>query len=57
MTQLRQLLDEGDEGTPLVLDLPVQPADVAVLAIGVVVALLGAAELVARQQHRRALAQ
>ena len=33
------------------------PADVAVLAVGVVVALLGATELVAGQQHWRALAE
>src|SRR5690606_12370572 len=34
---------------------PVDPADLIVLAIGVVVAVLGAAELVARQQERRAV--
>ena len=37
--------------------LPVEPADLVVLAIGVVVALLRARELVARQHHRRALRQ
>ena len=31
---------------------PVEPGDLVVLAIGVVVALLGAAQLVAAQQHR-----
>ena len=36
---------------------PVEPGDLVVLAIGVVVAALGAAELVAGQQHRRALRQ
>ena len=36
---------------------PVDPADLVVLAIGVVVAVLRAAELVAGKQHRRALRQ
>ena len=35
--------------------LPVEPGDLVVLAIGVVVAVLRAAELVAGQQHRRAV--
>ena len=34
---------------------PVEPGDLGVLAPGVVVAVLGAAELVAAEQHRRAL--
>src|SRR5207244_8689026 len=34
--------------------LPVAPRDLVVLRVGVVVAALGAAELVAAQQHRRA---
>ena len=37
--------------------LPVEPRDLVVLAVGVVVALLGAAELVAAEQHRHALRQ
>ncbi len=37
--------------------LPRHPADVVVLAVGVVVALLRAAELVAGEQHRRTLGQ
>ncbi|MNM73230.1 hypothetical protein D3C81_849500 [compost metagenome] len=37
--------------------LPVQPRDLVVLAVGVVVAVLGAAPLVAGGQHRRALRQ
>ena len=41
--------------SPLLFDLPVQPADVAVLAIGIVVALLCAAEFVAGQKHRACL--
>ena len=36
---------------------PVDPRGLVVLAVGVVVAVLGAAELVAGQQHRRALRQ
>ena len=36
---------------------PVDPADLAVLGVGVVVAVLGAAQLVAVQQHRHALAE
>src|SRR5581483_3260573 len=37
--------------------LPVEPGDLTVLAPGVVVALLRAAELVAAEQHRNALRQ
>src|SRR5947208_5377934 len=36
-------------------DRPIQPADLVVLAIGVVVASLAATELVSRQEHRGAL--
>ena len=36
---------------------PVQPADLVVLAVGIVVALLAAPHLVAHQQHRRAQRQ
>ena len=36
---------------------PVEPGDRVVLAVGVVVALLGAAALVAEEEHRHALAQ
>ena len=36
---------------------PVEPVELVVLAVGVVVALLAAPELVAREQHRRALRQ
>ena len=35
--------------------MPVEPADFVVLAVGVVVASLGAADLVAHQQHGGAL--
>ncbi len=37
--------------------LPVEPGDLVVLAVGVVVAALGAAELVAAEQHRHALGE
>ena len=39
----------------LVVELPVEPGDLVVLAPGVVVAALRAAELVAAEQHRHAL--
>src|SRR5207248_4834733 len=39
----------------LVSFLPIKPADLVVLAIGVVVAVLGPAEFVATEQHRHAL--
>src|SRR5271165_4458254 len=41
-------------GAPFV-ELPVVPADLVVLAVGVVVAVLGAAELIAAAQHGNAL--
>ena len=44
-------------GVVLGADRPVDPGDLVVLAVGVVVALLGAADLVAREQHRHALGQ
>ena len=47
----------GELDQRLVGVVPVHPGDLAVLRVGVVVALLGAAELVAVQQHRDALAQ
>ena len=53
-----QLDEGGGELDQRLVDLvPVHPAQLAVLGVGVVVALLGAAELVAVQQHRRALAE
>ena len=48
-----QPLREREQGAVFVL--PVEPRDLVVLAVGVVVALLGAAALVAAQQHRDAL--
>ena len=47
----------GELDERLVGPVPVDPADLAVLGVGVVVAVLGAAELVAVQQHRHALAE
>ena len=52
---LMSALGEGQQLLPVLRKIPVEPGDVAVLAIGVVVAVLGAAELVAGEQHRRAL--
>src|SRR6185437_11781469 len=48
---------EADEALILLREAPVDPADLVVLAIGVVVALLSPAELIAGQQHRRPLRQ
>ena len=62
-TEHRVVAAEGDHprGTKstnsLVDVVPVVPGDLVVLAVGVVVAALGAAELVAAEQHRDALGQ
>ena len=55
LVQMDQVRRETDQ--VLVGALPVQPADGVVLVVGVVVALLGAAHLIAGSQHRRALRQ
>ena len=58
--QAREPADEGRSAAcrrSRLGERPVEPGDLVVLAIGVVVALLGAAELVAGEQHRRALRQ
>ncbi len=52
-----QRLGEAEEIALPLEQPPVHPADLVVLAVRVVVAPLRAAELVARQQHRRALRQ
>ena len=52
LPEARQVADEG--GKIDVGGEPVEPGDVVVLGIGIVVAALGAAELVAGGQHRRA---
>ena len=48
-------LREGQQAAVLVV--PVEPRDVVVLAVGVVVAALGAADLVAAEHHRHTLAE
>ena len=53
--QLDQPAREVGERPPPIVQLPVDPRQVVVLAVGVVVAALGAAQLVARQQHGDAL--
>src|SRR5687768_16117250 len=55
LAQREQLPDERGEPYAARGVIPVDPADLVVLAVGVVVAGLRAAELVARQQHRHAL--
>ena len=55
--QRDQPLRELEQRLLVDVEVPVDPGDGAVLAVGVVVAVLGAAELVAVQQHRDALAQ
>src|SRR3954464_7903283 len=46
---------QREQLAPLVVELPVVPSDRVVLAIGVVVPLLRAPDLVAAEQHRRSL--
>lgn len=41
----------------VVVDIPIDPADLVVLAIGVVVAILGASHFIAGQQHGNTLRQ
>ncbi len=53
--QADQLADEVDLAQPRARDRPRVPGDLVVLAIGVVVAALRAADLVAAAQHRNAL--
>ena len=48
---------ELEQPAPPIVELPVGPGDLVVLAVGVVVAALGAPDLVAAQQHRHALRQ
>jgi hypothetical protein len=47
--------DEVEELLLRVVQLPVEPGQLVVLAVGVVVAVLRVAQLVAAQQHRHAL--
>src|SRR6202034_3180806 len=53
----REATEEINEREPLVVHVPIEPARCVVLAIGVVVAVLRAAEFVAGADHRRALRQ
>src|SRR5260221_380835 len=55
--QRRQGRDELDQVGVLRSSVPVDPGDLVVLAVAVVVALLGSAELVTGQQHRDALGE
>ena len=57
MKRRRQATEEVHERQTLLIHLPMDPADLVVLAIGVVVAVLRPAELVAGADHRRALRQ
>src|SRR5688500_2004755 len=57
VAQPGQLAHEVDQALGAVVVVPVDPADLVVLAVGIVVAVLRARELVAGQQHRRALRQ
>src|SRR5271163_3007937 len=57
MPQGGELLRELYEGLTLVLQIPIQPRDLIVLTIGIVVAPLRAAEFVASENHRRSLRQ
>ena len=49
--QLDQALDELEQGLAVIVQVPVDPADLAVLAIGIVVAVLSASELVPGDDH------
>src|SRR5690606_3810258 len=55
--QPHHALHERQELALLRAEIPVKPADLVVLAVGVVVAALGAPDLVAAEQHRYALRQ
>ena len=55
LSQLGQALHELDQLGAVLVPIPVDPADLVVLAVGVVVAALRSPELVAGGEHRRAL--
>src|ERR1700749_4330168 len=50
-----QVLDKSNQRLALPTDIPVEPTDLIVLAIRIVVALLRAPEFIAGQEHRGAL--
>jgi len=56
-SELDEIADEGQQFAILGFRVPGHPADFVVLAVGIVVATLGAAGFVARQEHRHALRQ
>ena len=56
LAEVDDLLEETEDIGILVDVVPVEPANFIVLAIGIVVAELGVAHLVARQNHRNTLA-
>src|SRR6185437_16805738 len=57
LAQRRQSGDELEKAGMLDCGVPVDPGDLIVLAVTVVVAALGAPEFVAGEQHRNALAE
>ena len=57
LAQLHDRLREGEHRARFVVELPVHPGQLVVLAVHVVVALLAAADLVAVGDHRHALAE
>src|ERR1022692_3324323 len=53
-----QMLSEIAQAPTIAVDtFPVEPTDIVVLPIGVIVALLGPGEFVAREDHRRSTGQ
>src|SRR5581483_10333365 len=55
--QLRQPLHEAGQALTLRCRLPIEPADLIVLTVGIVVPALGAAKLISRQKHGSALGE
>ena len=53
--EIDEALHEGEQALVLPGQFPIEPTDLIVLAVGVVVALLGAPCFVAHQQHGGAL--
>src|SRR5262249_21960512 len=55
--KIDQSSHEIEEAVPGVVQLPVEPRQLVVLAVGVIVALLRVSDFVAREQHRNSLRQ
>ncbi|MNI78607.1 hypothetical protein D3C73_1349960 [compost metagenome] len=55
VAQFDEVTDKFLQLAALFTDIPVYPADLAVLAVGIVAAALGPGELVSRQEHGRTL--